>query len=299
MVLHKKLIRVILVYIAIFLLANLLFGIVYFVIANVCEAENTNLGTWIYFSMMNFATISHGDITPIPEMRVFITIHYLCASIVVPIISGLIFYYILNRPPKIIFPEKLIIRRRTSEGNQGQVTLGLQIGNRNKFPIYDVKCKLIYVYYKTRFDGVTARNAETNFTEYVHFVQNYYRFSFSVLDFPKPFVQSIIEPTKLNLNDGLMIIVQGKYGDYGDDFLITKNYSISDLIIAKDTEMINIAYELLPSLRSVAARSRVVSRNFFGQRARSAASGFALGLYFLASANIVYTPSLANAAGGA
>jgi hypothetical protein len=60
----------------------------------------------------------------------------------------------------------------------------------------------------------------------------------------------------------------------------------------------NIVYT--PSLATLrAARSRVVSRNFFGQRARSAASGFALGLYFLASANIVYTPSLANAAGGA
>lgn len=235
---YKSLIRILIIYLLLFVFINLIFGLLYSYIA-LQNNTDSNLWKWYYFALMNFATISHGDISPLPNMRVIIVIQYIFTSIINPITSGFIFYYILNRTPKIKFPKYILIRKRSSFGSNGLITLGLMIGNNNKHKIYDVKCTLVYVYYKKRFDGKTTRNAETILIQTTPYIHNYYRFSFQLNDFPSILIKSIISPNNISINDSFVVIINGRYGDYGDTFITEKEFSINDLVIAKETELIS------------------------------------------------------------
>jgi hypothetical protein len=233
MFVHKKLIKVIFVYVACFLLLNLLFSGVYYYIAIHTGHPKNTFYDWLYFAMMTFATISFGDIQPNAAMHITITIQYLTVSIGYPIATGVIFYYTLNRPPRILFPDKLIIRQRTSEKNSGKIYLTVKIANKNINKVYDIKCQLIYFYFK-EFNNSVTRNGDTNLIQRVHYIDKTFRFSYPIADFPVKFLQSIIEGG--NKNDFISIIVYGRFGRFGDNFLVEKTYKWENIEILKDSE---------------------------------------------------------------
>ena len=60
------------------------------------------------------------------------SIKQMIEGLVFAIMGSMIFAYILDRDVRLVFPEKLVIRRRTSEGSEGQLTLGVLLGNPGK-----------------------------------------------------------------------------------------------------------------------------------------------------------------------
>ena len=51
------------------------------------------------------------------------------------VFTSFIFTYILNKEPKILLPDKIVIRKRTSEGSNGLLTFAILIGNKSKYNI--------------------------------------------------------------------------------------------------------------------------------------------------------------------
>lgn len=155
----------------------------------------------------------------------------LMEGIALAILASLIFAYIINREIRIVFPEKIALRKRTSEGNNGKLTLGILIGNPNKKWLYDVKCSINCVYFKHDED-IVQRNGETYLKQSVEFIQNYYRFSFNIEDFPKTFWKQYLEKGEKYIdNDFLVITIMGQINGLGGYFRISKQYSIQDIIV--------------------------------------------------------------------
>lgn len=233
MFLHRNLIKAVLIYVGFFVVVSIIFSSTYYLVA-VKNGDTSPFYKWIYFSMMTFATIDYPEVKIHPETWNIIAFQYLVNSVFVPIISGVIFYYILNRPPKIVLPRKLIMRARTSEGSQGTLTLSTKVANRDKHKMYKVSCHLVYSYYKTDYH---TYNRETNFTNSIPYIDKTYRFSFELEKFPSNFLRTYLSKNSVNYrNDRILIVVSGKFGSFGDAFLVEKEYGFEDIEIAKDTE---------------------------------------------------------------
>ena len=212
---------------------NFVFGYIYWSISN--GEEIASLLKWFYFS-----TNGTGGVEPEEAMWIWMCLHYLIGSLVISIATGIIFYFILKRPPKIIFPDKLILRKRIKKN---QIALTIKIGNREKKKLYEVTIRLFYIYFVKRHDGALVRDATTHFMDNVPYIEKVYRFSFDISKFPESFFNSILEPDVINHNNKISIIIYGKYGQFGDDFMLEKDYYIKDIAIAKDSALI---YEYLP-----------------------------------------------------
>ncbi|NPA43070.1 MAG: hypothetical protein GXO27_03460, partial [Chlorobi bacterium] len=93
-------------------------------------------------------------------------------------------------------------------------------------------------YYKLRFDNKIAINSETILKQYTPFIKNYYRFSFDINDFPKSLIKGILDKNSLEANNSIVILLQGKFGNFGETFFMERSYKMKDIIIAKETELI-------------------------------------------------------------
>lgn len=230
---HRSLVKAIIFYIAIILILNFSFGFIYWSISS--DVEIKSIIKWFYFS-----TNGTGGVKPQEAMWIWMCFHYLFTSLVISISTGVIFYFILKRPPKIIFPDKLILRKRLKKN---EIALTIKLGNRGKKKLYEVNIRLFYIYFVNRHDGALVRDATTHFVDSVPYIEKVYRFSFDVAKFPENFFNSILQEDGINKNNKISILIYGKYGRFGDDFMLEKDYFISDIAIAKDTALI---YEYLP-----------------------------------------------------
>lgn len=147
------------------------------------------------------------------------------------ILASFIFTYILNKDVNIIFPEKIVLRRRTSEGSTGKLTLGILIGNPGKRFLCDVKCSLNCTYLKS-VDVIVQQNGETYLNQTIDSIKNYFRFSFLVEDLPKIFWQHYLEKKDEYIDkDILTVTITGKTIGLGGYFRVSKEYSIRDIVI--------------------------------------------------------------------
>lgn len=121
--------------------------------------------------------------------------------------------------------------RRTSEGSNGKLTLGILIGNPNKRILYDIKCSVNCIYLKNEGDIVQIIS-ETYLSEEVDHITNYFRFSFEIEGFPKTFWKHFLEKSEKYLdNDLLQVIVTGKANGLGGYFRTDRRYGLQDIIV--------------------------------------------------------------------
>lgn len=184
-----------------------------------------------YFEIVSLLLCNQLDVQHKTLAGIIIASKKLIEGIALAILASSIFAYIINREIRIVFPEKLALRKRTSEGNNGKLTVGILIGNPNKKWLYDIKCSINCVYLKHDED-IVQRNGETYLSQSVEFVQNYYRFSFNIEDFPKTFWQQYLEKKEKYIdNDFLIITIMGKINGLGGYFRINKRYNVQDIIV--------------------------------------------------------------------
>lgn len=163
--------------------------------------------------------------------NIIMALKKLVEGISLAVLASFIFANILNRRMRIIFPDKVVLRRRTSEGSEGKLTLGILIGNPGKYWIYDVKCSVNCTYLKQN-RNIEQRNSETYLKQNIEFIQNYFRFSFEVNNFPKKFWKHFLERKEEYVNnDFLIVTIMGKTNGLGGYFRVCKKYSIQDIII--------------------------------------------------------------------
>lgn len=223
----KTLLRIsksILIYFLCYILVNIFFcGIYYF-----CELKE--LLSWhdifIYSLLGNL-----GNLMKRNEMLLLLSAQQFVEMLCTTVLTGYIFAYILNREPKILLPDKLIIRHRTSENVEKLLTLGVMVGNKNRFKIHDVRCTVSCCYLKSSTDS-RLTNSDFQITEEVYSIDNFYRFSFPLKRFPRKILQDFLnkDPRCLEI-DTIRVSVSGHSNMIGNAFLVSKKYKLSDLVI--------------------------------------------------------------------
>lgn len=82
------------------------------------------------------------------EMNMFVAgvnaVQNLIYAVIVAIFATYTYVCYVNRPAKILFPPKLVIRHRSN----GKLCFGVIIGNKNKYALNDVMCTLTFTYLK-------------------------------------------------------------------------------------------------------------------------------------------------------
>lgn len=148
------------------------------------------------------------------------------------VFTSFIFTYILNKEPKILLPDKIVIRKRTSEGSNGLLTFAILIGNKSKYNIYDVKCTLTCFYNKKDH----KYNAENSFVSIQPIINNYYRYSFPVNNLPIKFLEDYINKDIESYNkDFLNITITGHTNFWGNSFRVSQKYNIVDIVIGENS----------------------------------------------------------------
>lgn len=128
----------------------------------------------------------------------------------------------------IVFPEKIIVRKRTSEGSEGLLTIGVLIGNRGKTDLGDVTCRIICGYKKD--NGRSC--ADNEFTDAAAVVENYRRFSYEIRKMPRTFWKHYLNrETGLFDKDFVKVVLTGTAGGEGKKVKKERTYRLNDFII--------------------------------------------------------------------
>lgn len=222
----------ILKYTIVLFIITLLFGLVYYF--NNDQGENIFYNS-IYFSFCILLSIPSGE-TTIEILKFWIVTQKFVNNIVIGICAAFICQDITSKKPPIVLPRKLLLRRRTSPGTNGQIALAFVVGNEYGYArkLYDVTAKLTYTFN----DG--CNNANTQLFYSVQTIKNYNTFYFDINHFPPHFIDSFFDTTKQGQID---IFLHGKVGPYLHNFIQETKYSTADIIIAKRADP-HITYTL-------------------------------------------------------
>lgn len=155
----------------------------------------------------------------------------------VAILTSYIFAYILNREPRIILPDKLVIRHRTSWEAKNKLTLGILIGNRNHYDIHNVVCAITCSYIKQ--ENPLLINSEFTLADERISLENYYRFSFDLAKFPRQVLKDIIERPTYFDEETIAVSITGNCNYIGNSFKIAKKYKLSDIVYDEHTPIIS------------------------------------------------------------
>lgn len=160
-------------------------------------------------------------------------VHKFIIGISFPILICFIFHSMINIQPKIIFPQKLIIRRASC----GNIVLSILLGNkeyeRNKYLLYDVDCKIKYSF-AVDAEKRYIRNAATQLESNTSVLIGFYRFSFDISKFSSSFIKSILSQNTGSLMDTLMFTISGRFGPWNSNFIVSKVYQLSNVCIASN-----------------------------------------------------------------
>lgn len=154
----------------------------------------------------------------------------------IAILTSYMFTYILNRSPRIVFPDKLVIRHRTSWESRNKITLGVLIGNKNIYDIHNVLCSITCSYIKQ--ENPLLINSEFTLKDERILLENFYRFSFDLTKFPKQILQDIIEKPSYYDKDTIVVSISGNSNYIGNSFKLSRKYRLSDIVYDEHTPII-------------------------------------------------------------
>lgn len=152
------------------------------------------------------------------------------------IMTGFVFQQVATKKPKIILPDKLIIRRRNFDN---AIVLNVMVGNKDKEFIYNPKCTITcyYPHRKATKSAPTANAVPPMRGHYVRedataVLQNYYRFGFVLSDFPPKFLDDYLNKPEGFNAAYIMVMISGSVNYCGQlqQFQIAKAYRLSDIV---------------------------------------------------------------------
>ena len=162
--------------------------------------------------------------------------------IIFSVFTSYVFAYILNREPRIVFPDKLVIRHRTSEGSKGNLYLCIMIGNKSRTKIHNAVCTLSCYYIQENDPKKT--NGEFMIKMEQPSIDNYFRFSCDVSILPKKIIKDFYSSNPIGLeHDVIKVNLSGNLNTLGNSFLLEKSYKISDITIGEN--YIDLKYDVV------------------------------------------------------
>ncbi len=183
----------------------------------------------IYLCLISSTDLPGGSLTP--YMQIMLAVNAILKNIALALFGSYVFSYMINKGIHLLFPDKLVLRRRTSEGSKGNLTLGILVGNPKQHLLYDLVCTVHCSYIKEA-DAIQIRNSETYINQSVGQLQNYYRFSFDYTALPRTFWQHYLDQDcPYRDDDYLNVIITGKADNYGRYFRVVRQYRTSDIVI--------------------------------------------------------------------
>jgi len=215
----KKIAKAVLLYIIFFIVEMGIYSFILFWYRN-----NVNIHYWnfVFDRLCGNNNINTGVIP-----SVIIILQQITEVSAIALLTSYIVSYISHRDLKLILPEKLVIRHRTSEGSDKKISLGILVGNRYKFSIYHVECAITFTYIKK----LTPRLVNSEVTLYQNqiWLHNFYRFSFDLEDFPISILKDIIEKPEYYKEESITLTISGSGNDIGE-FKVSKSYDLSQII---------------------------------------------------------------------
>lgn len=210
----QKMIRASVIFILFYILQATLFSIIY-----------SHFSTLTYIEILPFelAIIKNYEI----EMNLFVAganaVQNLIYAVIVAIFATYTYVCYVNRPPKILFPSKLVIRHKSN----GKLCFGVIIGNKNKYALNDVMCTLTFTYRKAS----GGMNGETKMSDTHTNIINYYRFSFEIKGVPVELMKAYINKEPINIQKDEILVTFSGVGYANNKFYRKKVYKLSDIII--------------------------------------------------------------------
>lgn len=129
----------------------------------------------------------------------------------------------MNKPAKILFPPKLVIRHKENK----KLYFGVLIGNKNRYSLNDVRCSLTFIYQKDN----GGMNSEYKLKDTHTSIINYYRFSYDIMDVPSEIMRAYIyKKTEAYQKNAILVTLSGT-GYANNKFFEKKLYKLSDIII--------------------------------------------------------------------
>lgn len=192
--------------------------------------KNNTLYECIYLSFCTFLDMPIRQ-SIFDKIKEIIIVQKFINNILLAIFAAFIFQDIITQKPPIVFPAKLLLRRRTSPGVEGKIAIALVLGNEYGYSkkLYDVTAKLTYIYN----NGQVNANTQLYYT--VQTVKNYNSFYFNIEDFPPHFIDCILSQSEKQQGQ-IDIVLHGKTEPYLHPFMQEARFSTSDIIIVKTIE---------------------------------------------------------------
>ena len=230
MLLHKALIKTLFVFAGSFLIINVLFAILYYFFYS---GTDISFYDWLFYSISAFTTFGFKEIAINDDMEVLIVLHLFVSSLILPILTALVFYYILNRPPNIIFSKKLIIRERNTNPYLGDLALCAKVANKSKSKLYGVRLTLFFERFQPKEQSnILVRNGVENFTEEIEFLDITHRFQFPLESLSYSSLKPLLNNSVTKSYDIITAVISGKSGKFGEDFIHEYTYVYSDIIFS-------------------------------------------------------------------
>lgn len=203
-------------------------AVIYLIIAVIVQnqfPQYSILRLFLLYASGNHAVLSVND----SSVCFLLLLSRIFEAVALAIISSFIFSSILNRGVKIVFPDKLVIRRRTSQGSDGKLCIGILIGNPRKYKLFDVECCVNCSYVKEKGE-VCSMNSEVMLVQTVKRINNYYRFSFEIDKIHKKFWQDFLNRDEKQIDeDNICVTISGRSNTLGGTFTVEKNYGLLDI----------------------------------------------------------------------
>lgn len=221
----KRVMKIVAVYFILFVSINVVFSLAYYFVGISNDLSYEKILFYAISDEIGMQSFDNENWFVLVSFQQFLEV--VCTSVM----TGFILRVILTKEPKIVFPDKLVIRY-TTQDNGKVLSLGILLGNRNKNIIYDAECILQLIYKPEE-----GRRKIVDKTEKVFFIENYYRFSFPLESkVPNGIIGHLVENMKKDArhDDEINVSIRGYFIAKGNTFLISKKYRLEDIIIAKN-----------------------------------------------------------------
>lgn len=201
------------------------FVLFYIVQAVIFSIIFSRFSTLTYMEVLKYELAMQKDYNIELNMYVAVinAVQNLVYAVVVAIFATYTYLCYVNKPAKILFPPKLVIRHRTN----GKLCFGVLIGNKNRYSLNDLVCTLTFRYQKA--DG--SMNGEYKLKDAHTSIINYYRFSFEIEKVPAEIMQAYINKNPVEVQKDEILVILSGVGYANNKFFEKKVYKLSDIII--------------------------------------------------------------------
>ncbi|MBD5554752.1 MAG: hypothetical protein HDQ95_05220 [Roseburia sp.] len=225
----KRIAEIVILYFILFVIINMIFSLAYhFVgISNGFSYEKVLL--YSISDNLDMRLFDDEKWLILVDLQQFLEV--VCTSVM----TGFILKIILTREPRIFFPDKLVIRH-TTQDDKKVLSLGVLVGNSNKNVIYDAGCIMQFIYKSGHGNSKIVDKKEN-----VFFIENFCRFSFDLKSkvsyrMLEHIIDTMKEGENAGYNDEINVSITGHFITKGNAFLVSRKYTLKDIVIVKDED---------------------------------------------------------------